>query len=183
MAKKKAPAKKPVKKPARKPVQSAPTRPERTQTYSDEVIIAALRASHGMIRTAARMLGCVHQTVYNRVKSTPAIREVMLEERFVLADSAESNVFNAVVDEKDIKVSMWVLERLKRNRFATLEKHHIGGDKNAPPIKTEAEFSIDDLPLELRIAILEAMERKDAGENTIEGTGSTAPEPQQGTTV
>jgi len=43
--------------------------------YSTKSIIEALSSLNGMVYLAARKLGCTPQTIYNRMKSSAAIRE------------------------------------------------------------------------------------------------------------
>ena len=66
------------------------------EKYPPEKIIEALRASRGMITTAARRLGCVRQTIYDAIARHPTINEVVAGERELMLDTAERALHEAV---------------------------------------------------------------------------------------
>jgi hypothetical protein len=68
----------------------------KTDQFTEEQIIAALRKSRGMVHKAADLLGCHHQTIYNYRDKYPAIKEAIEHERGLLLDLAESGLYDAV---------------------------------------------------------------------------------------
>ncbi|MDH4079783.1 MAG: helix-turn-helix domain-containing protein [Nitrospira sp.] len=67
-----------------------------TEKYSPDKIMKALRASRGMIATAARLLGCTRQTIYNAIDRHPEIENVVAGERELMLDVAELKLQEAI---------------------------------------------------------------------------------------
>lgn len=59
--------------------------------YSTKSIIEALSSLNGMVYLAARKLGCTPQTIYNRMKSSVAIREACDNARGETDSAPQSN--------------------------------------------------------------------------------------------
>ncbi len=156
MAKKKV---KPKKKAAETAEESAA--PERTRLFSDESIAAALKAAGGLVYTAASMLHCSAPTIYNRIKSTPALREIFRHERGLTVDESMCKLRQAVRDNQEWAITFTLKTLGKSRGFVVRKESRIGGDKNAPPVRTSSEDVLfEELPLELQIAVLEAFEKK-----------------------
>ncbi len=68
----------------------------RHKDYTDEDIIKAIRAKHGMVYLAARSLGCSHTLIYNRLKQNPLIKETIDACRGVILDDAETKLVSAI---------------------------------------------------------------------------------------
>ena len=66
------------------------------EKYSPAKIIEALRATRGMITTAARLLGCSRQTIYEAIARHPEINDVVSGERELMLDTAEKKLQEAV---------------------------------------------------------------------------------------
>jgi hypothetical protein len=66
------------------------------EKYSPSKLIEALKASRGMIATAARLLGCTRQTIYDAIARHPEINHVVAGERELMLDSAELKLQEAV---------------------------------------------------------------------------------------
>ena len=66
------------------------------EKYSPEKIIEALKATRGMIATAARVLGCSRQTIYESIARHPEINAVVAGERDLMLDTAELRLMEAV---------------------------------------------------------------------------------------
>lgn len=79
---------------------------ERAKKYSTEVILAALKASGGMVHVAARKLGCDPKTIYNRAKKTPGIQEAIGDNREYMVDLAETALKAAIIRQEPWAVSM-----------------------------------------------------------------------------
>jgi len=63
---------------------------------TNEQFAMALTKSRGRVAIAAQYLGCTHQTVYNRLKKYPELREIREEARTNALDIAEDKLFSAV---------------------------------------------------------------------------------------
>ena len=74
------------------------TTPRSNEKYSSMKMIEALRASRGMIATAARLLGCSRQTIYDTIARHPEINSVVAGERELMLDTAELKLMEAVED-------------------------------------------------------------------------------------
>ena len=46
-------------------------------------------------------------------------------------------------DRRDWQAAAWILERRWPERYTRLERHHHGGDPNAPPIQTEMKMTVE----------------------------------------
>lgn len=68
------------------------------EKYPPAKIIEAVRASRGMIATAARLLGCSRQTIYDAIARHPEINSVVAGERELMLDTAELKLMEAVED-------------------------------------------------------------------------------------
>lgn len=66
------------------------------EKYSPTSIIEALQASRGMIATAARLLGCTRQTIYDAIVRHPEINHVVAGERELMLDHAELKLQEAI---------------------------------------------------------------------------------------
>ncbi len=74
------------------------TTPRSNEKYSPMKMIEALKASRGMIATAARLLGCSRQTIYDAITRHPDINSVVAGERDLMLDTAELKLMEAVED-------------------------------------------------------------------------------------
>lgn len=68
----------------------------RPQRYSNEQIIEALRHTKGMVYLAAKHLGCNHETISLRAKSSPKVAAELKVQRGEFVDNAELRLMNAV---------------------------------------------------------------------------------------
>lgn len=74
----------------------SPHRRRSNEKYSPAKIIEALLASRGLIASAARLLGCARQTVYDAIGRHPEIAAVVSGERELLLDQAELKLQEAI---------------------------------------------------------------------------------------
>jgi hypothetical protein len=68
----------------------------RPRKYTDEAMIAALQETHGMVYHAAQIVGCDPDSIYNRAKTSEAVREAMEFERGLFVDMTVQKLFEAV---------------------------------------------------------------------------------------
>lgn len=66
------------------------------EKYAPAKIMEALQASRGMIATAARLLSCSRQTIYDAIARHPEIDALVAGERELLLDTAELRLQEAV---------------------------------------------------------------------------------------
>ena len=85
------------------------------ERYSTEKIIAALKATNGLVHLAARQVGCTPKTIYTRAKSCAAIRQTMEDSRGELVDIAELKLRAAVMDGQSWAIAL-VLKTLGKDR-------------------------------------------------------------------
>jgi hypothetical protein len=66
------------------------------QRFAAAEVIAALRASKGMVSVAARRLGCEQETVLNYCRRYPTVEAVKREARNEVLDEAELRLWQAI---------------------------------------------------------------------------------------
>ena len=64
--------------------------------YRDREIIAALKATNGLIYRAAARLGCAPTTIYRAAEISPAIQQTIDDARGELLDAAEAALMGAI---------------------------------------------------------------------------------------
>ena len=80
--------------------------------------IEALVSTRGNVSMAAEKLGVNRRTISRWMVQHPHLRMLVSEQRDRLLDKAEENVFEAVM-QRDLKMSMFVLRTLGKNRGYT----------------------------------------------------------------
>ena len=106
--------------------------------YSTKSIIEALSSLNGMVYLAARKLGCTPQTIYNRMKSSVAIREACDNARGELIDISEQKLRNAVINGEPWAVAM-VLKTLGKSRGYVERQEVTGAEGGAVMVKWDDE--------------------------------------------
>ena len=96
------------------------------EKYSPAKIIEALQASRGMIATAARLLGCTRQTIYDAIARHPEINHVVAGERELMLDSAELKLQEAV-DRAEAWAIRYYLSTQGKSR-GYVERQLVDGD-------------------------------------------------------
>jgi len=85
------------------------------ERYSTDKIIAALKATNGLVYLAARQVGCTPKTIYTRAKSCVAIRQAIEDSRGELIDLSELKLRAAVLNGEPWAVAL-VLKTLGKDR-------------------------------------------------------------------
>jgi hypothetical protein len=157
-----------------KPKGKKPPQARGQTQWNEEEVAAAIRKHQGRIYHAAKELGVTSQCIYNYRKRWPALTAVIKEERGKFLDKAES-MLNLAVEKGEAWAVIFTLKTQgKRRGYSERHEFRHGGDKNAPPIKTEqkSKLTIEDLklPLETRKTLLAAVrkareERANAAQN------------------
>ncbi len=132
------------------------------KVWSDEEIIQALEEHDGIIHAAAVHLGCATMTIYNRSKQTPAIKAVIKRSRRNLCDLAEAGLRYHLTNKEsgdNFRAVSFTLSTLGKNRgYVKRVEQRVGGDANAPPIRTENMWDL--VPIELKKQVLAAIRAK-----------------------
>ena len=87
----------------------------RPKIVNERNLRKAIEGSYGNITVIRKRLGCTRQTVWKAMKEFD-VSEQLEQERETLLDSAEYVVAEAIVKRKDVRTSMWVLEKKGRVR-------------------------------------------------------------------
>jgi hypothetical protein len=69
----------------------------RTNHYTNEEIISALKKFKGAVYLAADDIGCDPDTIYRRAKTTPSIKKAITKHRGKMLDTAELALYNAIM--------------------------------------------------------------------------------------
>lgn len=111
------------------------------EKYSNEQIIAALKAVNGMIFLAARQLGCEPKTIYRRSAKIQAVKQAIYDSRGELVDIAEQKLRGAVHDREAWAVAL-VLKTLGKDR-GYVERQEVTG-KDGDPMAMIVEVKVVD---------------------------------------
>lgn len=106
----------------------------RPRLYSNEQIIAALKATNGLVLLAAERLGADPDTIYTRAKSSQAIAKVIRYQRAQLVDLSELKLRSAILNGQPWAVSL-VLKTLGKDR-GYVERQELTG-KDGGPVRQE----------------------------------------------
>jgi len=102
-------------------------------------ILEAIKNSGGIKQNVAKKLGVSRHTITNYQRKHPTIAQALNDEREILNDKAESNIFIAI-QNGDIPLSQWLL-RYKGGYNETTEHKHTGDIKLE---YTPAEYTEDE---------------------------------------
>lgn len=104
--------------------------------FSSEQIIQALRDTNGLVSLAAKKLGCVPQTIYNRAKKSQTIQQAIDESREELVDYAELALRSALLSKEPWAVQ-FTLKTLGKSRGYVERQEHTGADGDGIKIVVE----------------------------------------------
>ena len=102
------------------------------EQYTHEQVLAAARASAGIISEAADMLGCSRHTVYKYIRKYDFIEEAFSDARERFIDLAESKLRVKVMAGEERSV-FFVLKTLGKDRGYT-ERKEIAGTDDEPVV-------------------------------------------------
>lgn len=151
--------------------------PPVTGSYTDELIILALRRAKGLVHVAAGLIGCAPCTIYNRIKEVAEVAQTVRDCRERQVDVAEDKLWKAVDEEQPWAVALVLKGPGKDRGYVERVHQRVGGDADAPPIKEEKyEFTVDDFPLDFRIQLLEQLRQlKARKQGAADATQAAAP--------
>lgn len=104
-----------------------------------ELIIQALKETHGMVSLAAERVGCAPKTIYARIKSVAAVREVLDTERSKMVDIAEMKLYSAIMTGESWAIAL-VLKTIGKDRGYVERQELTGADGG--PVKTEGRVIV-----------------------------------------
>lgn len=90
-------------------------RAKKTPTYSDEIIIAALKKQAGIVSMAAAAIGCERTTIWRRLKTSKVVADAHVEIQEVNLDRAEGKLAKAINDG-NLTAVIFYLKTKGRNR-------------------------------------------------------------------
>ena len=92
----------------------------------------AIRKSAGNVTAAARGLGVGRTSLHARIARSPALQQVLQEEREALVDMAESALRAEVLD-RNMTAIIWTLKASpEAKRRGWSERHELGGPDGGP---------------------------------------------------
>jgi hypothetical protein len=98
----------------------------RKNQYTAQQFISAMPGSGGIVSTIARRVGCDWQTAKKYIDTMPSVQRAYQNECETVADMAESVLVKSI-QEGDTGDAKWYLSRIRREKFATLEKQEFSG--------------------------------------------------------
>jgi hypothetical protein len=94
------------------------TRGHRPRRFSVEQVAKALRAANGVMRQAARRLGCHRDTVENYVARHESLRKLRRELIEENTDTAENGLLRAVKREEPWAIRFWLVTQGRARGYA-----------------------------------------------------------------
>lgn len=76
------------------------------EKYNVEEMVAAIKASGGMITKASTVLGCAPNTIYNYAKKYPEVAAALDFHRELILDLAEQGVYEGVKQKKEWAIKL-----------------------------------------------------------------------------
>jgi len=152
--------------------QKHPLKPKRRSNMHRKItknrFLKALPGTGGLISLLCERLGCKRYTIHNILKRPgwQDVQQAYADEIEKVKDLAERTVIRSMDSEDEhlaFKSSTWYLERQARERgYASAKDVTIHGGS---PIKVGVSLETLDLPLSVRLAVLDAMERNELAQN------------------
>jgi hypothetical protein len=102
----------------------------RVNGHTADEVIDAIKKSHGIVASAARILGIDRSTVQRYINNYPTIKAALENEREVWTDIAESQLIRAV-RKGSLPAVMFYLKTVGRNRGYIERQEFTGADGGA----------------------------------------------------
>ena len=110
---------------------------------SNGQIVEALQRHLGIIALAAKELGVTRQTLERRIARSSALKASLSAQRETGLDLCEAVLWRAI-NEKNVSVAQWVLERLGKHRGYNLRTELTGKDGGAIDLNSSIEGLTDE---------------------------------------
>ena len=126
---------------------NAPTQTTPKNRITVDLVLAALRASKGMVSIAARRVGCDRSTIYEYIKKYPSVAAALADERETMTDTAELALYSAIQDKEAWAVCFYLKTQGKGRGY--VERQELTGANGAPIEMTVREVIVrlNDQPL------------------------------------
>lgn len=114
----------------------------KTERYTTEQVIAALRQAKGMVTIAAQALKCEPRTVRNYIDRYPTVKQACDDERAQVLDIAELRLYQAIQDREPWAIT-FTLKTIGKDR-GYVDRQEVTGANGAPLLKGYVGVSPDD---------------------------------------
>lgn len=106
--------------------------------YTNKQISEALTATKGLVYAAASRIGCTPQTIYNRMRRSKEIRDVVENGRGQVLDMAEAKLFEAIHNGESWAIA-FALKTIGKNRgyFERMQQQSVTQDDIDQEIESE----------------------------------------------
>lgn len=106
-------------------------------------IVDALQRNRGIIALAAKDIGLTRQALERRIARSPALKAACLDLRETGLDMCEAVLWRAV-NEKNLAIAQWMLERLGKHRGYNPRTELTGKDGGAIDLNSSIEGLTDE---------------------------------------
>jgi hypothetical protein len=111
----------------------------KTNRFTIEQIIKAIKKHGGLVYAAARSLDCSPTTIYNYAKRYASVQEALDNEKGLILDVTEGALIGAIKRGEGWAVTFMLRTQGKKRGYGDEVRHKVGGDaENETPIKTES---------------------------------------------
>lgn len=97
---------------------------------SSAEIIEALKATRGMVYLAAERLGCSHELIYDRIRTDPAVKEMVEHLAGQVNDITEGKLFEAIENGEPWAIRFRLSQKAKDRGYG--EKVELTGPGEGP---------------------------------------------------
>ena len=132
------------------------------EAYTAAQIVAALKATKGMVYLAADALGCVPQTVYNYIAKYPTVKAVFEDEGGRVLDVGEMKLYEHVL-HGDAWAVCFLLKTKGKHRGYVERTEHTGKDGGAQEVDVHVTAARH--VIAARLATIAARKAEGAGTN------------------
>ena len=101
-------------------------------------MLDAIKKNGGAVYLAARELGCAPNTIYNRMKKTPALKQAVEDARGEVVDYAEQKLRLAILNGEPWAIAM-ALKTIGKHRGYVERQEVTGADGGAVLVKWDDE--------------------------------------------
>ena len=101
-------------------------------------MLDAIKKNGGAVYLAARELGCAPNTIYNRMKKTPALKQAVEDARGEVVDYAEQKLRLAILNGEPWAIAM-ALKTIGKHRGYVERQEVTGADGGAVIVKWDDE--------------------------------------------
>jgi hypothetical protein len=101
-------------------------------------MLDAIKKNGGAVYLAARELGCAPNTIYNRMKKTPALKQAVEDARGEVVDYAEQKLRLAILNGEPWAIAM-ALKTIGKHRGYVERQEVTGADGGAVTVRWDDE--------------------------------------------